>query len=246
MNSIANLNDASSARLVCTNWSRYSLTTRRIILGKGLRSPKILSAFLDAVESKQIDLVEVDAISRNQILQTQNPELKRRAEQLLNYSSAKDRERVVRDLQPALKLAGDARRGAALFGKTCVTCHAIQGKGKNVGPDLSGIGAHPKETLLVDIFDPSRQVAPDYVSQTIVTTSGETVSGIITTESGVRVTLRQAGGLDETFVRSQIKEITADGKSLMPDGLEQGLSHQDVADLLEFLAHPDAKLLPEP
>lgn len=230
---------------VFTNWNNYSRATQRIILTEGSRSTRVVGAFLDAVELKKIDLREIDAMVQRQLFKMQHPELKKRVEQLFKDPTATDRDRVVRDLQPALKLAGDARRGATLFSKTCVTCHAVQGKGKNVGPDLSGIGAHPKETLLADIFDPSRQVASDYVSQTIVTTSGETVSGIITTESGVRVTLRQAGGLDETFVRSQIKEITADGKSLMPDGLEQGLSHQDVADLLEFLAHPDAKLLPE-
>jgi len=101
-----------------------------------------------------------------------------------------------------------------------------------VGPDLSGVGTHPKETLLVDILDPSRQVSSDYVSYTVATTSGETVSGFITTEASNRVTLRTAGGTDETFVRSQIKEMGPDSKSLMPDGLEQGLTHQALADLL--------------
>ena len=197
---------------------------------------------LEVIESGSIPKTDIDPITQQVWLKIQDGQLKPRIEKLFS-SVASDRDQVVRDLQPALKLAGDARHGAALFGKTCIMCHAVQGKGKNVGPDLSCIGTHPKETLLVDVFDPSRQVAPDYVSQTITTTNGETVSGIVTTESGLRVTLRQAGGLDETFVRSQIKEITADGKSLMPDGLKQGLGHQDVADLLEFLAHPDAKLL---
>ena len=88
-------------------------------------------------------------------------------------------------------------------------------------------------------------MSPDYVSYTLVTSGGETLSGFITTESANRVTLRTAGETDETFVRSQIKEIGPDGKSLMPDGLEQGLTHQDLADLLEFLRDPDSKLLPE-
>ncbi|MBI3417313.1 MAG: c-type cytochrome [Verrucomicrobia bacterium] len=244
--SLGSLDETTIESLVFDHWSEYSESVQQLLLSEGLRSLNLVAALLGAIEGKKLGAAEVDASARRQLLKVQSPNLKKRIEKLFKDPTATDRDRVVRDLQPALKLAGDVRRGAALFGKTCVTCHAVQGKGKNVGPDLSGIGAHPKETLLVDVFDPSRQVAPDYISQTITTTSGETVSGIITTESGLRVTLRQAGGLDETFVRSQIKEITADGKSLMPDGLEQGMSHQDVADLLEFLAHPDAKLLPEP
>jgi putative heme-binding domain-containing protein len=59
------------------------------------------------------------------------------------------------------------------------------------------------------------------------------------------VTLRAGGAVDQTVIRSQIKEITPDNKSLMPDGLEQGMTHQDMADLLEFLRDPDNKLLPE-
>ena len=141
-------------------------------------------------------------------------------------------------------MKGDPGRGAAIFAKACLTCHTVQGKGKIVGPDLSGIGTRPKESLLVDIFDPSRQVAPDSISYTVFTKS-ETLTGIITTESPTRITLRRAGGDDVTVARAEIQELRADGKSLMPDGLEQGHTQQDVADLLQFLAQPDGQLLPD-
>ncbi len=45
------------------------------------------------------------------------------------------------------------------------------------------------------------------------------------------------------MLRSQIEELRGTGKSLMPDGLEQNLSEQDVVDLLDFLSRPDARLL---
>ena len=59
------------------------------------------------------------------------------------------------------------------------------------------------------------------------------------------ICVRRADVSDATLQRSQIKELKAEGKSLMPDGLEQGMSVQDMADLLWFLRQPDAALLPK-
>src|SRR5439155_15457333 len=82
------------------------------------------------------------------------------------------------------------------------------------------------------------------ISYTVTTARGETLSGLIAGETATSITLRRANLPDETLLRSQIKELRADGKSLMPDGLEQGMSPQDVADLLEFLRQPDASMFP--
>jgi putative heme-binding domain-containing protein len=142
-------------------------------------------------------------------------------------------------------MPADRRRGAAVFAKACLGCHSIQGVGKPVGADLSGLASRAKEALLVDILDPSRQVSPDFLSYALVTARGETLTGLIASETATSVTVRRQGLPDETVLRDQIKEFRAEGKSLMPDGLEQGLAHQDMADLLEFLRQPDAALLPK-
>jgi putative heme-binding domain-containing protein len=146
--------------------------------------------------------------------------------------------------QPALKMEGDRPRGAAIFARTCLLCHTVEGNGRHVGPDLSGIASRPKEGLLADILDPSRQVSPDFINYTLVTTDGKALSGFIYAETAASVTLRRAGEPDDTVLRSQIKELRAEGRSLMPEGLEQGLTSQDMADLLSFLLKPEGRLLP--
>jgi putative heme-binding domain-containing protein len=153
-------------------------------------------------------------------------------------------QRVVENFTPALRLTGDRRRGAATLGKLCLACHCLQGHGQRVGPDLSGINSKPADALLIELLDPSRVIAPDYVTYEVTRTDGETVTGLIASETEIQVTLRHAGAPDETIPRSQLKSLRTTGESLMPDGLEAGLSHQDVADLLEFLRNPDADLLP--
>ena len=117
--------------------------------------------------------------------------------------------------------------------------------GRRVGPDLSGIASRPEDALLVDILDPSRQVSPDFINYTLTTTDGKLVTGFIASETAASVTLRRAAEPDDTVLRSQIKEIRAEGKSLMPEGLEQGITAQDLADLLSFLRKPEGRLLLE-
>ena len=109
---------------------------------------------------------------------------------------------------------------------------------------MTGIATRPREALLSDILEPSRQVASDFVSYSITTAAGDTLTGLLISETASGLTLRRAGLPDEMIPRAQIKEVQASGRSLMPEGLEAGLNPQDLADLLEFLRQPDPVLLP--
>ena len=200
---------------------------------------------MDAVEHGAIDSAEVDPSTQQALQKHPDMDLRQRAEGLFKRTISTDRERVISEFQSATKLAGDRVKGAAIFGKTCSQCHAMQGRGNAVGPNLYSVASEPKETLLINILDPSRQVTPDYVSYTLTTSDGETLTGLITSESASSVTMRRPNIADLTVERHRIKALKADGKSLMPDGLEQGLTRQDVADLLEFIRQPDDQLLPK-
>jgi putative membrane-bound dehydrogenase-like protein len=237
--------DRELARKLFAGCRDYSASTRRLLAGAALRSTAALTPLIDALESGLIRPEELDPSTRAGLRNIQNPELAARVRKYVEPVSAGSRADVVKSFQPSLGMSGDRQRGAATFAKLCVTCHAVEGKGNHVGPDLSGVASRPREALLVDILDPSRQVTPDFISYTLTTTQGETVTGLLVAESANNITLRPVGQPDATFPRAQISGLRAEGKSLMPDGLEQGLTRQDVADLLEFLQHPDSKLLRE-
>jgi putative heme-binding domain-containing protein len=68
-----------------------------------------------------------------------------------------------------------------------------------------------------------------------VTKQGRTVTGIINSESANSMTLKRAEGLEETIMRTDIEEVQATGKSLMPENLDEQLAPQDVADLIRYL-----------
>ena len=99
--------------------------------------------------------------------------------------------------------------------------------------------AKGKEDLLTSILDPSAAVAPEYANYLVETADGELLDGILRTETAVSVTLARANGETDTIERSRIQSISTEGRSLMPDGLEQGLDASGLADLLAYLRQHD-------
>lgn len=136
---------------------------------------------------------------------------------------------------------GDARRGAALLTDSarasCLQCHTFKGQGRPFGPDLA-VAARGKtrEELLESIMEPSRQIAPEYILYTVELGEDEALSGILLSRSAQRVLLRDAAGVDHDLPASRIKDLRPQQLSAMPEGLLDGLTAQETADLLEALA----------
>jgi putative heme-binding domain-containing protein len=142
---------------------------------------------------------------------------------------------VIAAYRASLKLSGNRDQGKEVFLKVCATCHQAEGRGVDVGPDLATVTNRSAEDLLVHILDPNREVAPNYVNYIIATQDGRMISGFIAGESAAALMLRRAEGMSEVVPRDQIESAASTGLSLMPEGLEKGLSHQDLANLIAFL-----------
>ena len=137
--------------------------------------------------------------------------------------------------KPALRLPGDAKRGELVYEANCMNCHRAGQKGSDVGPDLASVRAWDAEQILLNILDPNREVSPNYVEFSVELADGETVTGVIASETASSITLRRAGGAQETISRQNIRQMSSSGISLMPEGLEAVISPQQMADLLAFM-----------
>ena len=93
-----------------------------------------------------------------------------------------DRQHVIDRLAPQLKEGGDPARGKLVFQQQCAKCHRHNGEGGQVGPDLSGMAAIPRDELLIHILDPSRSVEGNFVQYTVATTDGRVISGLLASE----------------------------------------------------------------
>jgi len=237
--------DIAAIRQVFERAPELTKGVRRQVIASAVRSRHAALELMRAASAEKLPLVEIDPTTRQALEKFSDAEVKAQAVELFKGAVSPDRETVVQKYRAALKMPADHKRGAAIFEKNCAVCHQMQGVGAKVGPDLSGTGQQPRETLLVQILDPSRQVLPDFVAYTAETKDGESYTGFIASESPTTVTLRRANEPDITLKRSDLKSFTTNGKSLMPDGLEAGMTEQDVADLIEFLRRPDRTLFSE-
>lgn len=232
---VARAQDQALVASLFEGWDRYALATRRVLLGALASTTELAAPLLDAVEAGQVPAAEIDPATREALRLLPDAKFQARVASVFLASTNADRPEVVRRYEPALSLAGDPARGRTLFGKHCQTCHARNGQGAKVGPDLISVAGRPPADLLVAILDPAREAAPDGRAIIVVTTRGQTLTGLLAEETPAAVRLRRAEGVEDVIPRGEVEALRPTGRSLMPDGLEQVLSPQDVADLIAFL-----------
>jgi putative heme-binding domain-containing protein len=92
------------------------------------------------------------------------------------------------------------------------------------------------EQLIVSVFDPSLVVGQAYEGTTVLTEDGQVLQGLIREKNDQQITLRMQGGKNETVLANQISRIEQAAKSLMPEGIEEQLKPQEIADLFAFLS----------
>lgn len=156
-------------------------------------------------------------------------------------SLAEPRPATVQEWQKALASGGDAEAGERLFfharGANCATCHRIDGRGGETGPDLSVIGrTFDRERLVRAILTPSEEIPPRYVAWRIVTRSGRQYTGTVALEGhDSTLTLVDAEGKTVKINRLDVEERAALPTSIMPDNLHALMTPAEFRDLLAYL-----------
>lgn len=144
-----------------------------------------------------------------------------------------------RSLVQDVSQKGDAARGEAVFRRaelSCLKCHAIAGAGGRVAPDLVSVGASAPVDYLVDsLLDPNRKIKENYQSLIVVTDEGKVHNGIRVSQSERELILRSAEDIEVAIPVDTI-EIQKPGVSLMPAGLVDNLTRQELLDLVKFLS----------
>ena len=226
---------ASASDALLVGWSSHSPLIRVQILTELSSRPEWIARLLAQMESGSVAAGEIDAAMRQRLLTIRDATIRGRLEKVFASETSADRKAVMEAFQPALQLTGDAARGALVFGKKCATCHKQGGVGHEVGPNLAALTTRTPESLFNAILDPSAAVEAKYLNFVVATTSGRSVIGMLSTETGSSITLLAAEGKSESVLRTDIEELRSTGKSLMPDGVEKDLTHQDIADVIDYV-----------
>jgi putative heme-binding domain-containing protein len=124
--------------------------------------------------------------------------------------------------------------GAALFKKSCANCHKLFGEGKTIAPDLTGSNRSNLEYLLLNIIDPSSVVPRQFTTSVVALKDGRVITGVIVSETEQTLVI-QTDKEQLSVSREDIEETRNTGKSLMPDGMLDTLTEEQVRDLFGFM-----------
>jgi putative heme-binding domain-containing protein len=164
-------------------------------------------------------------------------EIKAEADKLFPLPPARNNEKLP-PISELVKMKGDALRGAKVFAEvgTCAKCHKVNGAGKDVGPDLSAIGGKlSREAFFESVLYPSAGISHNYETYLLQLDSGNTVSGVVTSQTAESVTLVTQDAITRTFKRSEIERMAKSNISMMPADLQKVMSAQELADVVEYM-----------
>ncbi|MBN9122190.1 MAG: neutral/alkaline non-lysosomal ceramidase N-terminal domain-containing protein [Planctomycetes bacterium] len=235
VSALARTSDKATPAALVGAFGSASPVLRARILDALLGRPAWHAELLAAVEKGRIPAGQIDAARRQRLTGSPDAAVRKHAEKLFAGSSNPDRQKVIDDYKAALALKGDKTRGKAVFAKSCSACHALEGVGAAVGPDLSALANKSPLYLLSEILDPNRNLDSRYAEYQALTKDDRTVSGILAAETATSITLRGQQAKEETILRTFIETLRGTSKSLMPEGLEKDIAKQDMADLLAYL-----------
>ena len=216
------------------HWSDDTPALRDTIAGALLTSAFHTRSVLSAIEKGQLPANAISGVRRKQILKHKDAEIRARAERLL-VNTDLGRQKVFEDAKAVLQMAAAPAHGKELFQQACATCHRLERVGYPVGPDLLDIRNQPRENILFHILVPDAEISPAFTAYLAETKDGKSVGGVLASETAESITLRGPLATETSLLKSELSKLEALNSSLMPNGFENALSRQDLADLVAFL-----------
>lgn len=214
-------------------WAELSPSVRETASDVLFARPERVLALLDAVDGGLISGGDVSRARWQVALNTES--IAARVRQQLERSGTQVRQEVIAAYTDALTLEADFDRGRVAFGKHCAGCHKIGDQGHEIGPNLAAMTSRGPEAILVNVLDPNREVNPQYLNYVVLTEDGRTATGMIASENANSITLRRAEGVTDAVRRDEIAQLKSTGLSIMPEGLEESIDKQAMADIIGYL-----------
>ncbi len=248
---LASFDHAETPKRVLDRIARLTPEGKSIAINTLVSRPSYAKELLSAVSADQISRREISAFHARQILSFGDETLTKQLAQVwgeVRSSSAEKQQLAAKwkgSLTPERLSTAKLSEGRALFNKSCANCHVLFGSGKSAGPDLTGGNRRNLDYLLENILDPSATVAADFRMSVFALTAGRVINGVTVEQTEKTLTV-QTQNDRVTIQRADIEEQKVSTLSLMPDGLFQTLSDDQVRDLIGYLMSPDQVALPNP
>ncbi|BCS34853.2 glucose dehydrogenase [Luteitalea sp. TBR-22] len=204
-----------------------------------LKSPEaraLLATYLDDLDAGrlapglQIDLVDAVQVDGSEALQ----------QRLEAYQRKQQADALIKAFRAASLTGGDARKGQQVFNNNplaeCTRCHALRGRGADVGPDLTRIGATlTREQIFEALTEPNKRIAPGFGTVGLTLKDGSRIDGTLKEETEAEVVVLTGTPAETRRIRkADIAERTDPVSAMPPLGLV--LKPREVRDLIEFVS----------
>ena len=233
LRSLSSIPDLSVSRYLLEKWSFLTPQIQDAMVSTFLTNGERIALLLDAIEAKKILPASISWPRKVRLMAQRDEALRNRSRAIF---TADNEGEVTQAYQSALQLKGEIENGKLIYQQNCALCHQLRGKmGVSIGPDLGTVHNWSAVAIMANTLAPNLSISSGFDLWSVELTNGESMQGIIASETPGALTLRNTGAVDKTINRSDIKSLKALNMSIMPTGLEKQISQQHMADLLAFL-----------
>jgi putative membrane-bound dehydrogenase-like protein len=235
-------------RLV-NGYIRFTPAERQDAIQTLTARPMFALLLLDAIAGGVIPRQDVSALTIRQLQALNDDRVNDRLTKVwgtIRRASAEKQakaEPLKAQLTPEALKSADLPHGRAVFARNCATCHVLFGEGSKIGPELTGSQRHNVDYVLDNVLDPSAIVPREYKVHVLRLNDGRVVQGVIQEETPQTLSVQTANDI----VRIPTAEIEARKESplsMMPEGIFDRLSPDEIRDLVAYLASPQQVPLP--
>jgi putative heme-binding domain-containing protein len=227
---------ATSRLLEASRWQGYTAQLREAVLSALVADDQQVAVLLDAVEQGTLAPTSLGPLRRSRLMNHRDAAIQKRARALFAAVESGDRMQVYERMRTTvLERPGNAVHGRQPFATHCASCHAVDGAGGHVGPDLSGLRNQPADAILLHVLVPDYEISAGYQAYVIETRARQTLVGRLESEAPNSLTLRDGASQQHVILRSDVISVSASARSLMPPELERAMSEQDMRDLIAYL-----------
>ena len=153
----------------------------------------------------------------------------------LRQSNEARQKRIAKVAKLVAENKGNAQGGAAVYQALCSACHRYRGKGGNIGPNLDAYQLNNPDFIIPAVVDPNLGIREEFAGFNVITKDNQRLTGFIAQNAPRFIVLRDLAQNSITLPRTEIKDLKAMPVSLMPEGITDGLTDQEVSDLFAYL-----------
>ncbi|MEY4272600.1 MAG: hypothetical protein RL250_1466, partial [Verrucomicrobiota bacterium] len=222
---LASLGDADTAGRLIAGFKGFAPEEKSDALPALIVNPAAATRTLEAVAAGDLDRAVLSPVAIRQLKSMKDAKVDALLAQVVGVVNAakadfaKSKAKYADLLNSKAMRKADLPAGKALFLQSCGLCHQLFGDGNAVGPNLTGSNRGNLDYLLENVLDPNALIGKDYQLNVFKLKSGNTVSGIVQSETADVFNLVMPGGVKLAVAKPEVASREVLAVSLMPEGL---------------------------